>query len=64
MLDVAFREDDSRLRIGDGQENMALLRRWALNLIRKETTVRGSVKRKRLKAGWSNDYLETVLFGN
>lgn len=64
VLDVAFREDDSRLRVGDGQENMALLRRWALNLIRKEKSVRGSVKKKRLKAGWSNDYLETVLFGN
>lgn len=64
VLDVAFREDESRLRNGNGQENMALLRRWALNLIRQEKSVRGSIKKKRLKAGWSDEYLETVLFGN
>ena len=63
MLDIAFREDESRLRMGNGQENMATLRRWALNLIRQETSVKMSIKTKRLKAGWDNDYLLKVLFG-
>ena len=64
VLDVAFREDESRLRTGNGQENMAALRRWSLNLIRQEKSVKGSVKTKRLKAGWDNRYLEKVLFGH
>jgi predicted transposase YbfD/YdcC len=63
VLDVAFREDESRLRKGNGQENMAALRRWSLNLIRQEKSVKGSIKTKRLKAGWDNSYLEKVLFG-
>ena len=63
VLDIAFREDESRLRMGNGQENMAALRRWALNLIRQETSVKKSIKTKRLKAGWDNDYLLKVLFG-
>ena len=63
VLDIAFREDESRLRMGNGQENMAALRRWALNLIRQETSVKMSIKTKRLKAGWDNDYLLKVLFG-
>lgn len=63
VLDVAFREDESRLRKGNGQENMAALRRWSLNLIRHEKSVKGSIKTKRLKAGWDNNYLEKVLFG-
>ena len=63
VLDIAFREDESRLRMGNGQENMAALRRWALNLIRQETSVKKSIKTKRLKAGWDNDYLLKVLLG-
>jgi predicted transposase YbfD/YdcC len=63
VLDIAFREGESRLRMGNGQENMAALRRWALNLIRQETSVKKSIKTKRLKAGWDNDYLLKVLFG-
>lgn len=64
LLDVAFREDESRLRNGNRQENMAALRRWSLNLIRQEKSVKGSIKTKRLKAEWDNSYLEKVLLGN
>lgn len=61
VLDVAFREDDSRARIGNSQENLALLRRIALNLLRQEKTSKVGVKTKRLKSAWSESYLLQVL---
>ena len=39
------------------------LRRWALNLIRQEDSVKASIAVKRLKAGWDNTYMEKILFG-
>ncbi|WP_338033246.1 ISAs1 family transposase [Desulfobulbus alkaliphilus] len=62
VLDVAFREDDSRVRKGHAPENLAVLRHITLNLIRQEKTAKLGVKNKRLKAGWDNDYLARVLF--
>jgi predicted transposase YbfD/YdcC len=61
VLDVAFREDMSRSRLGHSAENLALLRKVALNLIRLEPTRKIGVKGSRLKAGWDNDYLLRVL---
>ena len=62
-LDVAFREDDSRIRKGDGAENFAILRHIALNLLKQEHTARIGVQNKRLKTGWDEAYLEKVLVG-
>ena len=59
-LDVVFREDDSRIRTDHAPENMTLIRKIALNLLTKESS-KGSKKRKRLKAGWDNDFLIQVL---
>ena len=63
VLDIAFREDESRIRMGHGAENFAVLRHIALNLLRQETTFRGSIKSKRHRAGWNDSYLKKVLSG-
>jgi predicted transposase YbfD/YdcC len=61
VLDVAFREDDSRVRIDHGPENLGILRRIALNLLKQETTLKVGVKAKRKAAGWDEAYLRRVL---
>ena len=63
VLDVAFREDDCRVRKGNGAQNFAILRRIALNLLKQEKTAKCGVKAKRLKAGWNEAYLLKVLMG-
>ena len=61
-LDVAFREDDCRIRKGHSAQNMSLLRRMSLNLLRHEKTEKGGIKTKRLRAAWDRNYLIKVLF--
>jgi predicted transposase YbfD/YdcC len=61
VLDVAFGEDQCRARKGFAAQNVARLRRAALTLLRREPTARVGIKAKRLKAGWSDDYLAAVL---
>jgi predicted transposase YbfD/YdcC len=60
VLDIAFREDESRIRKDHAPENFAILRHLALNMLRKEPSKR-SIKRKRLRAGWDNEYLASIL---
>jgi predicted transposase YbfD/YdcC len=63
VLDVAFREDDSRVRQGNADQNLAILRHIALNLLKQEKTAKGGIKAKRLQAGWNEDHLVKVLSG-
>lgn len=63
VLDVSFREDESRIRKGNAPENFAVLRHIALNMIKRETSLKKSIKSRRLRAGWDNDYLLKVLVG-
>ncbi len=61
VLDITFREDDCRVRKGNGPQNFAVLRHIALNLLRRESMAQCSIRAKRLKAGWDHDYLLKVL---
>ncbi len=61
VLDVAFREDESRIRRGHAPENMAVVRRIALNLLKQDTSVKLGMANKRLKAGWDENYLLKIL---
>jgi len=60
-LDVAFAEDDCRVRMGHAAENLARLRRIGLNLLKQEKSAKRGLAGKRLLAGWNNDYLLKVL---
>ena len=61
VLDIAFREDESRIRKGHSPENFAMLRQMALTLLKQEQSAKLGVKAKRLKAAWDRDYLLKVL---
>jgi predicted transposase YbfD/YdcC len=61
ILDVNFHEDYARNRKGHSAENMAILRHMAINLIKKERSSKTSLRGKRLKASWNNDYLINLL---
>lgn len=61
VLDVVFREDDCRIRIGNAAENMSTLRRLALNLLRREKTEKRGVHGKRLRAALDDNYLLKIL---
>ena len=61
VLDVAMGEDDSRVRKDHAPENMAVLRRLTLNLLKQEKSVKRGIQGKRLKAALSTDYLFKVL---
>ena len=63
VLDVVFKEDDSRIRKGHSAENLSLIRKIALNLLRREKSVKKGIQAKRMKAGWDNEYLLKVLKG-
>lgn len=61
VLDVCFREDQSRARAGFAAENLATLRRLALNLLKQEKTKKRGIKGKMLNAGWDHAYLLRLL---
>lgn len=61
VLDVAFREDESRIRKGYADENFAIARHIALNKLKNEKSCKRGVKAKRKKAGWNDEYLIKVL---
>lgn len=62
VLDVVFNEDQSRARSGHAIENLATLRRWALNLLKTDTLhAKRSIKAKIKAAGWDHSYLLHLL---
>ena len=60
VLDVTCNEDQARNRKGYGSENLALLRKLALNLARLEPG-KGSMRGKLKRAGWDDNFLITIL---
>ena len=62
VLDLAFREDECRVRAGNAAENFAVLRHFTINLLKK-TKSKGGIRIRRLKAGWDNAFLLQILFG-
>jgi predicted transposase YbfD/YdcC len=61
VLDLAFREDESRMRHGNSPQNFAVLRHVALNLLKQDVTTKLGIKAKRLKAACNHTYLLKVL---
>jgi predicted transposase YbfD/YdcC len=63
-LDVSFKEDLSRVRIGHAAENLGIIRRVALNLLKQEKTSKVGITARRKRAGWDNQYLLKVLMAD
>src|ERR1044072_2155157 len=63
VLDIAFREDESRIRKDHGPENMTTLRHIALNVLKQDKSIKVGIKSKRKNAGWNERYLLKVLNG-
>lgn len=63
VLDVVFREDLSRVRIGHAAENLAIIRHLVLNLLRQEKTAKMGMQNKRLRCAWDAKYRNQVLAG-
>ena len=61
VLDVAFNEDQSRIRIGHAAQNMNIIRKIALNTVKNNKTSKRGVKGKRKQAAWDNAYLNELL---
>jgi predicted transposase YbfD/YdcC len=57
VLDVAFREDDCRVRAGNAAENFSMLRQLALSLLKQRTEAKCGIQNRRLMAGWNDKFL-------
>jgi len=60
-LDMGFREDESRIRKEHSAENFAVMRHFAINLLKQDKLTKLGVKNKRLKAGWDDEYRADLL---
>jgi len=63
VLDVTFREDDSRVRDRTAARNLALLRKIALNIVGRDRTSKTSVRSRRKKAAWNDAYMLKLRVG-
>jgi len=62
QLDVSFREDECRVCRDHAPANLSVIRRFALGLLKRETSCRKGIEIKRLKCAGNNEYREKVLF--
>ncbi len=63
VLGVVFKEDNSRIALDGAVENIALFRRFVMNMLKQCDSGSPSQKVKLKKAGWSDDYRARVFFG-
>ena len=63
VLDIAFREDESRIRKDNAPENLAIARHLALTLLKQEKTLKRGIAGKRFQAAMKTEYLEKAIFG-
>jgi len=63
VLDVTFREDDSRVRHRTAARNLAILRKIAINLMGRNRTPRISMRARRKQAAWNDEYMLALLAG-
>ena len=65
MLDVVFKEDESRVRKNNGAKNQSIIKKIAMNILKKETVTKKKISknRKRFKAALDIDYLEKIVEG-
>ena len=63
VLDIGFREDESRIRAGNAAENVNVLRHIGTNLLKQETSCKMGIASKRKKCGYDQNYLYKVLGG-
>jgi|SRR5689334_3132678 len=61
VIDVTFREDDSRVRDHHAARNFAILHKIALNLVSRDRSAKVSVRAKRKKAAWNDRYMLQLL---
>ncbi|WAN70206.1 hypothetical protein BJP36_15750 [Moorena producens JHB] len=61
VLDVTFGEDNSRIRTGHAPQNMALLKRWSINLLNQETSYKRSTRQKTKRASMDTRYMLKIL---
>ncbi len=61
ILDVTFKEDSSRIRVGTGPEISSVFRRLALSILQRDTSVKDWISGKRKRCGWDNQALSKVL---
>ena len=63
VLDVTFREDDSRVRDRTAARNLAILRKIAINLMGRDRIPKISIRVRRKQAAWNDDYMLSLLAG-
>jgi len=63
VLDVTFAEDASRIRKDNSPEIASMFRRLALSVLQQDTSIKSSIRGKRLQAGWNEEVLEAIICG-
>ena len=62
VLDMQFREDDSRARADNSAENLNVLRHWAYNVLKAETSIQGSFSDKQFKCLLDESFLDKIVY--